>query len=458
MEKMMKKNDELVLEFVDQGHQGEGIGKSGHYPLFVDYALPGEKALVKVLKANKNYGFGKLLEVLEKSPHRVDPPCPYYEQCGGCHLMHVDGEGQRSFKKKRVSDALTRIGKSTFDQVEDTVGMEVPYAYRNKVQIPLGRVQGKFVAGFYAKRSHRIIDIEKCMVQHPQGDAVLGILRLWAEKFQLSTYQEDQGVNPKGLLRHVMVRKGFHTGDLMVVLVVTNKDVPHLEELLQELKGLEGFQSLLLNINKEETNVVLGKENMIIYGKEAIHDTIGPFTFKISPYSFFQVNPKQTEVMYEKAMAYAGLTGEETVFDCYSGAGTISLFLSQKAKKVYGIEVVKEAVADAKENAKINEVENVEFLLGKSEEVILELMNQGIYADVVVVDPPRKGCDPILLEAIGEIKPKRLVYVSCDPGSLGRDVGIMESLGYQVEKVTPVDNFPQSFHVETVVLMSRVEK
>jgi 23S rRNA (uracil1939-C5)-methyltransferase len=255
-----------------------------------------------------------------------------------------------------------------------------------------------------------------------------------------------------------MVRKGFTTGDLMVVLVVTDRKVPHLEVLLERLKELHGFQSLLLNINHEETNLVLGRENVLVYGKEFIEDYIGPFRFKISPHSFFQVNPVQTEVMYGKAMEYAGLTGEETVFDCYCGAGTISLFLSQKARKVYGIEVVPQAIMDAKENAALNHVDNVEFLVGKSEEVIVDLINQGIRADVVVVDPPRKGCDIRLLEAIREIAPEKIVYVSCDPGSLGRDLGILESFGFKTMKVTPVDNFPQSYHVETVVLMSRVEK
>lgn len=454
----MKKNDELNLSISGQGHTGEGIGKVDGYPLFVEFALPGEEIKARVLKTNKSYGFAKLLEVEKASSHRVEPPCPYYYRCGGCHLMHSDYEGQLIFKKNRVRDSLERIGRITHVDVEDTVGMRTPFRYRNKVQIPLGRVDGKFVAGFYAQRSHRIVDIRSCIVQHEEADEVLEVLRQWAETYDVSTYHQDLSVNPQGILRHLMVRKGFRTGDLMVVLVVTKKEVPYLEELLRKLKVLSGFQSLILNINDAETNVVLGRENHVIYGKEFIEDYIGSFKFKISPHSFFQVNPKQTEVMYGKALEYADLTGNETVFDCYCGAGTISLFLSQKAKKVYGIEIVPHAVEDAKVNASINGVDNVEFFLGKSEEVIVDLMERGISADVVVVDPPRKGCDRSLLESIAKIRPEKIVYVSCDPGSLGRDLGILETLGFRTEKVTPIDNFPQSYHVETVVLMSRVDK
>lgn len=454
----MKKNEEHILKIVDQGHTGEGIGKSDHYPVFVDFALPDEMVKVKILKANKNYGFGKIMEIMEVSPERVEPPCPYYYKCGGCHIMHSSYEGQLRFKKKRVKDSLERIGKIRHVEVEDTIGMENPFRYRNKVQIPLGRQNGKFISGFYARRSHRIVDIESCIVQHIDGDYVLNILRDWAEEFKISTYLNDDVIDRKGILRHLMVRKGFRTGDLMVVLVVTTKDVPHLNVLLDSLKKLDGFQSLLLNINAEDTNLVLGRENVLIYGKSVIEDYIGPFKFKISPHSFFQVNPVQTEVMYEKALEYAGLTGEETVFDCYCGAGTISLFLSQKAKKVYGIEIVPQAIEDAKVNAMENHVENVEFLVGKSEEVIVDLINSGIKADIVVVDPPRKGCDIRLLEAIKEIAPEKVVYVSCDPGSLGRDLGILESFGFRTEKVTPIDNFPNSYHVEMVVLLSRAEK
>jgi len=458
MGNMMNKNDEIIVDIVDQGHTGEGIGKVENYPLFIDFTLPGEKIMTKVLKTNKNYGFGKIMEILEESEKRVIPPCPYYYRCGGCNVMHSSYEGQLEFKRKRVKDSLERIGKINDVLVDETIGMEEPWRYRNKVQIPLSRVNGKLVAGFYARRSHRIVDIEACLVQHEDGDKVLSMLRAWADEFMVSTYQNDLTVDPKGILRHLMVRKGFRTGDLMVVLVVTSKEVPHVDVLLERLKALVGFCSLVLNINAKDTNMVLGDEDVILYGEGYIRDYIGEYLFKISPHSFFQVNPRQTEAMYNKALEYADLMGDEVVFDAYCGAGTISLFLSKKAKKVYGIEIVPDAIADARENALLNHVDNVEFIVGKSEEVILDLINRGIKADVVVVDPPRKGCELSLLEAIREIAPEKVVYVSCDPGTLARDLGILESFGFKTKKVTPIDNFPQSFHVETVVLMSRIER
>ena len=452
---MINKNDEIIIDIVDQGFTGEGIGKVDNYPLFIDFTLPGEKIKTRVLKTNKNFGFGKMMEILTKSDKRVEPPCPYYYRCGGCHIMHSSYEGQLEFKRKRVIDSLERIGKIKDIDVDKTIGMENPWRYRNKVQIPLGRVNGEFIAGFYARRSHRIVDINACIVQHEDGDKVLAIVREWAEEFKISTYQNDLTVNLKGILRNLMVRKGFRTGDLMVVLVVTREEVPQIDVLLERLKKIEGFSSLVLNINDTDTNLVLGEKNIILYGEGHITDYIGEYIFKISPHSFFQVNPVQTEVMYNTALAYADLNGSETVFDAYCGAGTISLFLSKKAKKVYGIEIVPEAIADAKENALLNHVDNTEFIVGKAEEVIVDLIEKGIRADVVVVDPPRKGCDLKLLEAIKEIAPKKIVYVSCDPGTLARDLGILESFGFKTMKVTPIDNFPNSYHVETVVMLER---
>ena len=452
---MINKNDIFDVEIVDQGHTGEGIGKKEGYPLFIDFALPGEVIETQVIKANKNYGYGKILEIKKPSAYRIDAPCIYYDRCGGCQIQHESYEAQKNFKRKRVQDALERIGDITDFTVDETLGMENPFRYRNKVQIPLARVGGKLVAGFYARRSHRIINIEECIVQHEDGDLVLEIVRSWAEKYEITTYQNDLEAPKKGLLRHLMIRKGFSTGDLMVVLVVTKKEVPYLDELVAKLKKVAGFKSLLLNINSEETNVVLGQKNSLIYGEETIEDSIGDLNFKISPHSFFQVNPKQTEVIYEKVLEYANVKGDEIVFDAYCGAGTISLFLARKAKKVYGIEIVPEAISDARENAGNNQIENAEFILGKSEDVIVELLNQGIKADIMVVDPPRKGCDVKLLNAISEMAPEKLIYVSCNPGSLARDIKILTTLGFKIEKATPVDNFPQTSHVETVVLITR---
>ncbi len=455
---MINKNDIFDVEIVDQGHTGEGIGKKDGYPLFIDFALPGEIIETQVIKANKNYGFGKILEIKKASENRIDPPCIYYHRCGGCQIQHESYETQKNFKRKRVQDALERIGDISNFTVDETLGMENPFRYRNKVQIPMARVDGKLIAGFYSRGSHRIVNIEECIVQHEQGDLVLNIVRSWAEEFDVTTYQNGLEKVRNGLLRHLVIRKGFSTGDLMVVLVVTNKNVPHLDYLVERLKSIPGFKSLILNLNAEETNVVLGEKNTLVYGQEAIEDTIGDLTFKISPHSFFQVNPKQTEVIYEKVLEYANLKGDEIVFDAYCGAGTISLFLAKRAKKVYGMEIVPEAIADARENAEINQIDNAEFIQGKSEEVIVDLLNKGIKADVMVVDPPRKGCDAKLLHAISEMAPEKLIYVSCNPGSLARDVKILSTLGFKIEKAVPVDNFPQTSHVETVVLMSRVAK
>lgn len=454
----MNKNEEYSIEIVDQAFGGEGIGKVDGVPVFIEFALPGETVKTRILKVNKNYAFGKMMEIEKESEERADAPCPYYYRCGGCDLQHQTYAGQLRFKRKRVVDALERIGKIKSPNVMETIGMECPYRYRNKAQIPFAEENGKLIAGFYAKRSHRIVDIETCLIQHEDGDRMLAITRQWMEEFKVAPYQKDGGINPKGIVRHVMMRKGFKTGDLMVVLVATKEKVPFIYILIERLKTIEGFKSFVVNVNDKDTNVILGEKNVLLFGQEYIEDDIAEFRFRISPHSFFQVNPVQTEVMYAKALEYAALTGTETVFDAYCGAGTISMFLSKKAKKVYGVEIVPEAIEDAKINAEVNKVENVEFILGKSEEVIAKLFEEGIHADVVVVDPPRKGCDPELLVSIAKMGPERMVYVSCDAGTLARDLSIMTELGYQLVEATPVDNFPQTAHVETVVLMSRVKE
>lgn len=453
----MNKNDEYSIEIVDQAFGGEGIGKVDGVPVFIEFALPGETVKTKILKVNKNYAFGKMMEIEKESDERADAPCPYYYRCGGCDLQHQTYAGQLRFKRKRVVDALERIGKIKSPNVMETIGMDIPFRYRNKAQIPFAEENGKLIAGFYAKRSHRIVDIETCLIQHEDGDRVLAITRQWMEEFKVAPYQKDGGINPKGVVRHVMMRKGFKTGDLMVVLVATKEKVPFIYILIERLKTIEGFKSFVVNVNDKDTNVILGEKNVLLFGQEYIEDDIAEFRFRISPHSFFQINPVQTEVMYAKALEYAALTGTETVFDAYCGAGTISMFLSKQAKKVYGVEIVPEAIEDAKINAEVNKVENVEFILGKSEEVIAKLIEEGIHADVVVVDPPRKGCDPELLVSIAKMGPERMVYVSCDAGTLARDLSIMTELGYRLVEATPVDNFPQTAHVETVVLLSRVE-
>ena len=451
----MKKNDEVLLNIEDIGVTGEGVGKKDGFPIFIDYALPGELIKTKILNIKKNYGFGKIINIEKESENREVPKCPYYYKCGGCQIMHTSYDYQLIYKYHRVKDSLERIGKLDDVNVKETIGMEDPYFYRNKVQIPLGRRDGSVIGGFYRKRSNDIIDMDECIIQNSKSNKVLNIVKKWIEKYNISTYQVDNKIEPLNLLRHLVIKEGFITGDLMVVLVSTNKNVPYLDELLQDLKEIDGFKSLIVNVNKEKTNVVLGKKNVLIYGELFIEDTIKDLRFKISPNSFFQVNPIQTETMYSKALKYANLKGNEIVFDAYSGAGTISLFLAKKAKKVYGIEIVKEAVLDAIENAKINKIKNVEFIQGKAEEEAYKLVEKGIKPDIFVVDPPRKGCDIKLLETIRDVNPEKIIYVSCNPSSLGRDLNILDKFGFKLEESTPVDNFPQTYHIETVNLLRR---
>ncbi len=454
---MVIKNEEYILDIVSQGYEGEGVAKIDSYPIFIEGALKGEKVKVKIVKVNKNFAYGKLLEVIEKSEGRVEPKCKYFKKCGGCKLQHMNYETQLDFKWERVKDCIKKIGGLSEDLVEYPIGMEEnPYKYRNKVQLPIGMDKSKPVLGFYAPRSHDIIDIEECLIQEEDANKISKITREWIEEFNIMPAFVDGKFNKKGLLRHVMIRKGFKTGEVMVVIVATRKDLKHIDELIKKLEfHVEGLKSVVLCVNAKDTNVILTPECYTLWGEDYIQDYIGDFKFNISPLSFFQVNPMQTEVLYNKALEYAELTGKETVFDAYCGTGSITLFLSQKAKKVYGVEIVEPAIINARENAKMNNVSNTEFFVGKSEEVIPKLIKEGVKADVIVVDPPRKGCDIKLLKAIGETKPERVVYVSCDPSTLARDLKILDELGYKTEKVQPVDMFPQTAHIENIAKLVR---
>lgn len=454
---MVIKNEEYILDIVSQGYEGEGVAKIDSYPIFIEGALKGEKVKVKIVKVNKNFAYGKLLEVIEKSEGRVEPKCKYFKKCGGCKLQHMNYETQLDFKWERVKDCIKKIGGLSEDLVEYPIGMEEnPYKYRNKVQLPIGMDKSKPVLGFYAPRSHDIIDIEECLIQEEDANKISKITREWIEEFNIMPAFVDGKFNKKGFLRHVMIRKGFKTGEVMIVIVATRKDLKHIDELIKKLEfHVEGLKSVVLCVNAKDTNVILTPECYTLWGEDYIQDYIGDFKFNISPLSFFQVNPMQTEVLYNKALEYAELTGKETVFDAYCGTGSITLFLSQKAKKVYGVEIVEPAIINARENAKMNNVSNTEFFVGKSEEVIPKLIKEGVKADVIVVDPPRKGCDIKLLKAIGETKPERVVYVSCDPSTLARDLKILDELGYKTEKVQPVDMFPQTAHIENIAKLVR---
>lgn len=460
---IIQKNEDYNIDITGYGFEGEGVGRIDGVPVFVQGALPGEKVKVKIVKVAKSHAFGKLMDILTASEFRVEPVCSVYKRCGGCQLQHLTYEEQLRFKQQRVKDCMERIGKLKDVVIHPTIGMINPARYRNKVQLPVGLKGEELAVGFYALRSHDIIDMEDCYIQDESADKAVSIIRQWMKKYKIQPYSETienikgkQQIKTSGILRHIMVRKGFTSKEVMVVLVTRGNELPYKQELLQLIKeNLEGIKSIIQNVNSKPTNVILGKDNILLWGADHITDNIGKFKFNISPLSFFQVNPIQTEVLYKKALEYANLSGKETVFDAYCGTGTISLFLSEKAKKVYGVEIVPEAIENAKANAEQNNITNAEFFVGEAETVIPELINKGIHAEVVVVDPPRKGCEKSLLEAIAAMKPERIVYVSCDPSTLARDINILEEMGYKTMEFQPVDMFPQTAHVECCALIIR---
>jgi 23S rRNA (uracil1939-C5)-methyltransferase len=446
----VEKNKDYEMNIDSLGSTGEGVGRIKGFTVFVEGALPGERILVKIVKVTKNFAYGKLLHIIQRSEKRTEPPCPYFKACGGCHLQHLSYEGQLEYKRQRVEDALERIGHLKDVKVQPALGMEVPWKYRNKAQFPTGLVDGRPELGLYRARSHQLIPIKDCPIQHDINEKVMVLVRKFINTYNIPVYDEK---THKGILRHVVTRVGFYSNQLMII-VVTNGDLPRKKELVSILRdGLPPLSGIVQNYQTERTNVILGQKYKTLWGSDYIMDAIGDLKFKISPLSFYQVNPVQTEKLYAKVLDYAALTGKETVIDAYCGIGTISLFLAGKAAKVYGVEIVPQAVEDAKENAKINNIENAEFLQGESETIIPRLSKLGVQADIVVVDPPRKGCDEKLLEAIVEMSPNRMVYVSCNPATLARDLKYMAEHGYRVEEVQPVDMFPQTTHVETVVMM-----
>ena len=454
----IRKNDEFELTIEDMSEDGAGIGKQDGYIWFVKDAVIGDRIRARAMKMKKNYGFARLMEVLEASKDRVMPECPVARQCGGCQLQAMSYEEQLKFKERKVKNHLLRIGKFKEDEIHmlSIMGMKEPWRYRNKAQFPFGLDKnGNIVAGFYAGRTHDIIECEDCLLGVEENKDILGIIKGFMRVHGIRPYDET---THKGLVRHALIRKGFHSGEIMVCLVINGKDIPAKEQLVEELCQVKGMTSISYSINQEKTNVIMGKEIVNLYGPGYITDNIGNVTYQISPLSFYQVNPVQTEKLYGTALEYAGLTGNETVWDLYCGIGTISLFLAQKAKKVYGVEIVPPAIEDARRNAALNGMENVEFFVGKAEEVLpREYEKNQDYADDIVVDPPRKGCDSVCLDTIVRMQPKRVVYVSCDSATLARDVKYLDERGYAVERVRCCDMFGMSGHVETVVLMSRVK-
>ena len=452
---MLKKNDLITVRIDAIGNDGEGIGRADGYPLFIKDALPGDLAEVRITKAKKTYGYARLEKILEASPDRTTPQCALHRRCGGCQIQALSYEKQLSYKQQKVRENLIRIGGFSEPEVLPVLGMENPYHYRNKAQFPFGKdKEGRIVTGFYAGRTHTIVPGTDCAIGVRENKEILELILQFMNRHGIEPYNESTG---KGLLRHVLIRKGFATGELMVCLVINGRSFPKAELLADALFKIPGMTSFSLNINRKNTNVILGEEVIPVRGKTYITDRIGDISYQISPLSFYQVNPAQTEKLYRTALDYAQLTGNETVWELYCGIGTISLFLAQKAGKVFGVEIVPQAVEDARRNAELNGMENVEFFEGKAEEVLPEKYEkEGIRADVIVVDPPRKGCDEACLNTMLKMEPERIVYVSCDSATLARDLKILcEDGRYQIEKVQPVDMFPHTAGVETVVKLVR---
>lgn len=446
----LKKNQSVEITIEDLTHDGNGVGKIDGYPLFIPNTLPGEKVTAKIIKLNKNYGFARMENLEVVSAERVEPPCAVYSKCGGCSLQHLSYVGQLAFKRNQVEETMKRIGKLNVE-VKETLGMENPWRYRNKSQVPVGFVNGKLTAGFYQKRSHEIIDMSTCLIQSEQGDFAVQKTREVLAKYGTEPYDEKTG---KGDIRHIMTRFAHTTGQLMLVLVTTKDRLPFKEEIIRDLTEQLALTSIVQNINPQKTNVIFGDRTKTLWGKDIIEDTIHGIRFAISARSFYQVNPLQTEVLYQQAIEAAELTGEETVIDAYCGIGSISLCLAKKAKHVYGVEIVDQAIQDARANAELNNLNNTTFETGKAEEVIPTWYKAGIVADVLVVDPPRKGCDEKLLQTILAMKPKKVVYVSCNPGTLARDMKILSDGGYEANQVQPVDMFPMTTHIEAVTVLN----
>ncbi|SET41213.1 23S rRNA (uracil(1939)-C(5))-methyltransferase RlmD [[Clostridium] polysaccharolyticum] len=463
MTKTINKNDEFELKIDSMGTDGEGVAHIEGYALFIKDAMPGDVVRIKIIKAKKNYGYGRLMEIIKPSKDRVEPVCKVARQCGGCQIQHVSYQAQLEYKKNKIANCLIRLGKFPEEQIEaimePVMGMEEPYHYRNKAQFPVGRNKdGELVTGFYASRTHSIIPVTNCAIQDKQNEEILKQVLGFMKENAIEPYDETKH---SGLIRHILTRVGYYTGEIMVCLVINGTSLPYQEKLIEKLTGINGMKSISININKEKTNVILGDKVKVIWGEGYIVDFIGTIKYQISPLSFYQVNPLQTQKLYQTALEYAALTGNEIVWDLYCGIGTISLFLAQQAKMVYGVEIVPEAIADANRNKEFNGIENAEFFAGASEIVLSEKYKESngkMSADVIVIDPPRKGCDGVLLETIIDIAPEKVVYVSCDPATLARDLRVLCDNGYELKRVRGCDMFGHSGHVETVVKLERIRK
>lgn len=450
----LQKNEVREGKVIDLTHEGHGVVKLDRYPIFIPNALIDETIEYKVIKVKKNFAIGKLLDIKVQSNQRVEPPCVYYYKCGGCQLQHLSYQAQLAMKKEQVINLFHR--KANFENtiIHDTIGMETPWRYRNKSQIPVGKNEDNdAIMGFYRQRSHQIIDMDECLIQDTKHQDVMNHVKQWCNELNVSIYDERKKT---GLMRHVVIRTGHYTGDLMVIFVTNGKKFKQSDIMTQKLiEAFPNIKSVKHNINNTHSNVIMGEVSHTLYGVDQIEDTLSDITFKISDQSFYQINSTQTEKLYQRAIEYADLQGEETVLDTYCGIGTIGLYMAPKAKHVYGVEVVPEAIEDAKKNATINQFENTTFVCGKAEEVILKWKAQGIKPDVVMVDPPRKGCDESFLDTLLELNPRRIVYISCNPSTQQRDAQHLATQ-YELTQITPVDMFPHTTHVETVAQFDRI--
>jgi 23S rRNA (uracil1939-C5)-methyltransferase len=442
------KNSSHRIEIIEMTPAGQGVGYLEGVPVIVERTIPGERVDIKIIKVTRNLAVGKCNKIVKPSPDRVQPVCPVFKRCGGCDLQHLSYEAQLKWKTAMVRDSFRNIGRLEDVRIHAIIGMQNPLHYRNKAQYPVGQKKGAVTIGFYAQRSHEIVEHDVCAVQDERIDRIRSIFHEFLLHHKLSVYNEER---QQGLVRYLMVRVGVNTGEIMVVIVINGRQLSGSKQLVKSLLAdVPGIVSVVLNSNERNTNVILGERNFVLYGKPTITDGLGNYRFAISPRSFYQVNPGQTEVLYNKALEYTGLTGKETVFDVFCGVGTIALWLAQHAGAVYGVESVAEAVKDARRNARLNRLNNVNFIAGDAETVMPDMAQEGVRPDVIVLDPPRKGCEERLLKTLISIQPERIVYVSCDPTTLARDVRYLTVHGFKVVAVQPVDMFPHTAHVECV--------
>lgn len=445
------KDQMIEIKIERLNHDGEGVGKVDGFTVFVPGTAPEDLVSAKIISLQKTYARALVEEIISESPHRITPICEHYDDCGGCQLQHINYEQQLVIKRNIVIDALRRIGGLDVP-VHPALGMAEPWQYRNKAQVPVA-MDGTLKAGFYEKRTHKIVDLDCCHIQHPSNDLVVHAVRAILKKLAIPIYDEK---NHTGLIRHIVARTSFSTGEILVILVTNGRKLPRQNDVVEAIrKNVDKVTGIVQNINMKQANVILGNEDILLWGKSYLQESLDGLSFHVSPRSFFQVNTLQTDALYAKVREYAALTGQETVYDLYCGIGTISLYLSRYAGKVIGVELVNAAVKDARKNAELNGITNVEFHKGAAEQLVPERLKKGAKADVVIVDPPRKGCDERLLAAMVSMKTFRIVYVSCNPATLARDLKYLTGKGYTVTEVQPVDMFPHTSHVETVVLIER---